>query len=367
MATLEDIVATSEPSDDRRDTQVALAGIRDAQGDAAGRDALLDAVLAEDPGHVAALKLRARVLIDGDQPEEAIQALRTALAQAPDDAEVLTLMAMAHEREGARELAGERLALAVEASGRAAAESIRYARFLMQDDRLGPAEAVVVDALRLAPDDPDLLLTLGQIHVARGDWTRAEQVVALLKQQDDPATRQMATALEAEVMHNQDRYDETITLLQSLAGERGGNAAALAEIVETYLQADDLAGARTISTGSSRPTRRTPPRHMQAGLMAVAGTPGDAEAAYRAIFADVPDYLPAYQALYGLLAAESRMDDAAAALEAGLAATGEAPDLLSSRRGCSRRRTTSRAPSRSTSGSTPRTAPRSSSPTTSRA
>ena len=334
VATLEDIVATSEPSDDRRDTQAALAGLRDAQGDAAGRDALLDAVLAEDPRHVAALKLRARVLIDGDKPEEAVQALRTALVQAPDDAEVLTLMAAAHEREGARDLAGERLALAVEASGHAAPESIRYARFLMQDDRLGPAEAVIVDALRLAPDDPDLQLTLGQIHVARGDWTRAEQVVALLKQQNDPATRQMATALEADVMHHQDRYDETITLLQSLAGERGGNAAAMAEVVETYLQAENVAGARDYLNGIvAADPKNLAARTMQAGLMAVAGTSGDAEAAYRAILAETPDYLPAHQALYGLLATQGRMDDAAAALEAGLAATGDAPDLLFAKAG----------------------------------
>ena len=80
--------------------------------------------------------------------------MRTALAEAPRDPEIMTIMAIAHEREGARELAGERLALAVEASGQAPAESLRYARFLMQDDRLGPAEGVVVDALRRAPERP---------------------------------------------------------------------------------------------------------------------------------------------------------------------------------------------------------------------
>ena len=329
VATLEDILATTEPSDTRRDTQVVLAGVRDTLGDAAGRDELLETVLAEDPGHVAALKLRARILIDGDRPEEAIQALRTALSQAPDDADVLTLMADAHAREGAQDLAGERLALAVEASGRAAPESIRYARFLIQDDRLGPAEGVIVDALRLAPDNRDLLLALGQIHVARGDWTRADQIAGLLKQQDDPEARQMATALEADVMHNQDRYDETIALLQTLAGERGGNTAALAEVVETYLQADNLAGARSYVDGIiAADPKNAPARTMQAGLMAVAGATGEAETAYRAILAEMPNYVPAYRALFGLLASEDRSDDAAAVLETGLAATGQAPDLL---------------------------------------
>ena len=37
--------------------------------------------------------------------------MRTALAQAPRDPEIMTIMALAHERQGSRELAGERLAL----------------------------------------------------------------------------------------------------------------------------------------------------------------------------------------------------------------------------------------------------------------
>ena len=246
IATLTALIDGAEPSDDRRDAQVALAAIRSSQGDAAGRDALLDAVLAEDEGHVAALKLRAAVLTDADQPDAAIRALRTALNQAPDDPEILTLMANAHEREGQRELAGERLALAAEVSGRGIDESVRYARFLMEDAKYGPAEGVIVDALRNAPENRDLLLTLGQIHIARSDWPRAEQVAGLLKgQEDDPTAQTMATALEADILRGQNRFDETIAMLRTLADADTGNAAGIAQVVQAYLQADNLAGART--------------------------------------------------------------------------------------------------------------------------
>ena len=54
------LIDGAEPSDERRDTQVELA--RHPRGHRAtrpARDALVDAVLAEDAGHVAALKLRA--------------------------------------------------------------------------------------------------------------------------------------------------------------------------------------------------------------------------------------------------------------------------------------------------------------------
>ena len=168
IASLRGLIDATEPSDDRRDAQVMLARMLGDTGDAAGRDALVDAILAENPRHVEALKLRARREIDADKPELAVQDMRTALEQAPRDAAILTLMAEAHEREGAHELAGDRLALAVEVSGKAPEESLRYARFLMQDNRLDTAESVIVDALKLDRQNRDLLFALGQFTSRAG-------------------------------------------------------------------------------------------------------------------------------------------------------------------------------------------------------
>ena len=287
-------------------------------------------MLAEDDSQVAALKLRASVLIDQDQPDAAIRALRTALNQAPDDAGILTLMASAHLREGQRELAGERLALAAEVSGRGVAESVRYARFLMEDAKYGPAEGVIVDALRAAPENRDLLLTLGQIHVGRRDWPRAEQVVELLKapgQSRDrrrwrPRSRPTSCAART-ASRTRSRCCSTLPA--------GGNldAARLAGVVQAYLQADNLEGARTYVDGLvEQDPGNLAARTMQAGLTAAAGAPADAEAAYQAIIATNPDFMPAHRGLFGLLASQGRTDEAAAALDAGIAATGGAPDLV---------------------------------------
>ena len=152
-------------------------------GQAAESAALVEKVLAEDRTHVGALKLRARAAIAADRPDAAIQDMRTALTAAPRDPEVMTIMAFAHERDGDRGLMGERLALAVEASNRAPTESLRYANFLMQEDRPGPAEGVVTDALRRDPENRELLDMLGRIHLARKDWARAGQVAGILRAQ----------------------------------------------------------------------------------------------------------------------------------------------------------------------------------------
>ena len=93
------------------------------------------AILEVDTANVAALKLRAAWLIAQDKPDMAISDLRTALNQSPRDAEILTLMAEAHTRAGSPELAGERLALAVDVSGSAPDTALRYVGFLLQDNR----------------------------------------------------------------------------------------------------------------------------------------------------------------------------------------------------------------------------------------
>ena len=331
IAGLRALVDAAAPSDARRDTEVALAGMLDATGDAAGRDALVAAVLAADPTHVAALKLRARAAIAADRPEQAVEDMRTALAQAPDDPEIMTLQAMAHARAGSRDLAGERLARAVEASGRAPAESLRYAAFLLQDGRDGPAEGVVADALRAAPGDPDLIAMLGDIQAGRGDWARVRQTADRLRAAGDatgdPAAATAADGLEVAALRGEGRDGEAVALLERLAA--AGDPDAMAEAVRGHLEAGGPAVAQAFLAGLlARDPASPTARLLQAELLAEAGDPAAAEAAFRALIAEGPARPEPHRALAGLLAGLGRPDEARAAVEAGLAATGGDPGLL---------------------------------------
>jgi tetratricopeptide (TPR) repeat protein len=320
IAELRALIDGAAPSDATRELQVGLAEMLAETGAAAESAALADAVLAADPAQVAALKLRARLAIDADRPEAAVQDMRAALAQAPRDPEAMTILALAHTRAGSRELAGEQLARAVEASGQPP-EALRYARFLLQDGRVGPAEAVVADALRRDPHNRDLLEALGDIQLARGDWARAAQVAKRLRGQADPAARALGERLEVASLKAQGRTAEMTALLEELAGT---DSAAMAELVRTQVAAGDLAGAQAYLDGVlARNSGSLPARLLQAGLAAAAGEPEAAAAAYRAVIADAPALAPAHRAYAAFLAAEGRPDAALAALDAGLAA---APD-----------------------------------------
>ena len=317
-----------------RDLQIALAQMLEATGERAESEALVDEVLAANPRHVEALKKRARWRIEADRTEEALLDLRAALTEAPRDAEVMTIMAMAHEREGATEQVGERLARAVEASNGGLAESLRYARFLLREDRLGQAESTVLDALRRAPNDPELLVTLGQIHLQRQDWTRARQVAGLLRERGDPASAEAAAGLEIAALQGEGRTEDMVSMLQGMAEEGEGNLRARIGLVQARIAAGDLAGAEAeVDALVAEDPEGVPGRLMHAGILVVKGETGPAEAIYREVIAERPELREPYQILFSLLAGLGRTDEAEAIIDAGIEATGRNADLVNAKAG----------------------------------
>ena len=343
IASLRGLIAGMAPGDATRDLEVALAEMLDATGQTAESAALIEGVIAADRTHVAALKLRARAAIAADRPDAAIQDMRTALTAAPRDPEVMTIMAFAHERAGDRGLMGERLALAVELSNRAPEESLRYASFLMQEDRPGPAEGVVVDALRRSPEDPALLDTLGRIHLARADWTRAGQVAALLRtlgtETGNPATTAMATSLDAARLRGEGKPAEAAALLEATGtgsgGGGNGNGQALADLVRARLAAGEPGEARrAVEAALADDPASVPARFLLAGLDVAEGREAEAEALYRTLAAEAPALPEPHLALFRLLAGRGDLAAADAALATGIAATGDGNgDLLFLRAG----------------------------------
>jgi tetratricopeptide (TPR) repeat protein len=167
IATFVNILAGAAPSGQTSRIRNTFARLLIAIGDQAAARAEVEVILTQDPSNVDALKLRAAWLIAEDRADQAILDLRTALGQQPRDAEVLTLMAQAHEREGNRALAGERLALAADITNGAPNEAVRYANFLLTDGRAAAARSVLTDARATNPYNVDVLTVLARILLGR--------------------------------------------------------------------------------------------------------------------------------------------------------------------------------------------------------
>ena len=328
IAAMETILKTATPGDQTRRIKTMLAKMLETTGNRVGARARIEEVLAEDATNVEALKMRAGWLIEEDRPGEAIVDLRAALGQAPRDATILTLMAAAHERDGSPELAGERLALAVEVSGSAPAESLRYAQFLVRQGRIQAADTVLTESRRVNPTHVGVLAMLADIALNAQDWPRAQEIAETLAQIGTPEADAATRALQAALLLGQNRTEDGLAFLEEQVGKGGDDLAAIQVILQARIRSGKPDEARTYLDGELAKRPDDPGlRLLSAGLHALMGEVSQAEALFRDLIAEDPTAeLPA-RLPYGLLRSDGRAEEAAAVLDAALAAQPAAATL----------------------------------------
>lgn len=327
IAALRALLDGADPSEETRRTQVMLAGMLAETGAAEESDTLVDTVLAEERDNPDALKLRAQRLIAAGDADRAIGDLRLALIKAQNDPDIMTIMAQAYEQTGRRELMRERLALAVELSENGAAESLRYASYLMQEDRLDAAADVLRNALGEAPDDPDLWHMLGQTAIARKDWAEAALIMDQLRASGGSRAITLATQLETESLAAQDKTGLLRALLSELR-QAGGSETEMAQEVTARITRGDTAAARGYVSGIlSRTPDDISAQLLLAGLYAADSQNAQAETLYRDAMTAAPADARSYEALVSLLRYQGRESDAASVAQAGLDAAGPSADL----------------------------------------
>ncbi|MEL6519329.1 MAG: tetratricopeptide repeat protein [Pseudomonadota bacterium] len=328
MAELEEILDGVESTDQVRKLRVLLARMLAETGNEVGARVVIEEVLEEDSQLVEALKVRATWLVAEDQGDQAIVDLRRALDQDPNDHSLMLLMAQAHARNGNRQLAGEVLASAVEASNNAPEAALVYTQFLLAENRYRPAETVLIDALRITPGHPELLRELGGVYIGLEDWPRTEQVIRTLKRANTERGNAIADQLTLAVLQAQDRQDEVLSFLDELASEEGGNLGAEIGVLDLHLQNGELdkAGEHLAGLLERRPEDRGL-RFLDAVLEGLQGNPDAAIAGYRELLAEDPGTERIWLELIRSLNAQGLADEAMAALRDGIAANPEAPNL----------------------------------------
>jgi len=324
------IIERAVPSDQLNDVKSTYAQLLLGEGNEVGARALVEEILADDPSHVASLLMRATWLVEDDRADEAILALRAAQDQSPDNPEIFMQLAEAHLRNGERNLAGEMLALAVETSNRAPRESIVYARFLAADQRLKPAESVLIDALRLAPGTIELLSELANIYIRLEDWGRAGDIERELREIGSPVALELANRLQLAALQGQGRSDEAVAFLEDL--ERGtetqGTLGAQLAIAQTLLRDGDAQGAVAHLQGllEQNPGNATI-RFFLGNALAANEEFDEAAQAFRALIDEGATGERVWIGLIRALNLAGRPEEAGAALQQALVAAPDAPDL----------------------------------------
>lgn len=331
VAALEEILARIEPVEAAGETdeaeasikvdevKVALAQMYLEMGNEVGARTRIEEVLAEFPTQASALKMQAAWNIEEDDTDAAIAALRTALDQEPEDSAAMGLMADAYIRAGSPQLARDFLALAVDASNNAPAESIRYARVLIDEERYLPAEDILLPALRLDPTNMGLLLAMGQLYMAMEDFARTDQVIDSLRRLETPEGTQAANQLEAARINGQAGTEEALAYLEGLAGQADADMASRLMLLRAQVGLGNVESART--TAEEMLAENPDDVRLQYVMAVTLTAVGDLDAAetqYRAILADDPARPQIWLDLSRLNVRRGDQAAAEAAIEEGL-------------------------------------------------
>lgn len=325
---LQDLLAGLEPGEETETVQIALSRMLELNGDPVGARAQIEDVLKANSYNVEALKTKAGWLIAEDQVGDAIGLLRSALERDSRDADILTMLAHAHQRDGNQDLVGEMLSLAVDASKSAPEESVRYARYLSDLSRFGPAETVLVDALRLAPDNLSILVQLGSVYLGSSDWARAEQVQATMVRIGTDSSIIAGNELKARLLQAQQRTSEAVTFLKGLVAEGFAGFEANVAIIQNHLDNGEPDKAREhVQNLLAENPEDAALRFLDATLDVAMDDPETAEHKYRSLLNDDAQQPAVWVALYRVLAANGKIQDAAELIDAGREALPDDPTL----------------------------------------
>lgn len=289
ISELEAIVQGAENTPDVLTAKAILARMQLTVGNEVGARARVAEILGSDESHPEALKMQANWQIDADETDAAIAGLRLALDREPEDAEAMTLMAQAYQRSGRPELSRDFLALAVEASGNAPAETLRYAQLLISEERYLPAEDILLTALRLDARNEDLLVLTGQLYLQMNDLGRVEQVVRTLLSIETPTATQAANALEAQRISRQSGTEDAIAFLEELAQGSDAPDGAQISVIRARLSTGDTEGAMSLLKTLQADQPDAPLLlALEASIEAGLGNLETAETIYRGMIADNP-------------------------------------------------------------------------------
>lgn len=329
VATVRGLLEGREPSAETRNLRIQLARMLiglDQQDEAR---TLVSEVLAEEPGHVNALKLQAGWDIEADRVEDAILALRAALDSDAEDVEALNLMADAYYRSGQPDLMRDFMARAVDASGHAPAESLRFAQSLLSEGRARPAEDALLPALQADSENVALLSMLGRTYLQMPDLPRAQGVIARLRGLEDPQALRAAEELELALISREDGEAAALDYLADRAGQSEGSVEAQVELLRSRIGTGDLDGAEMQlerlreSDGDNRLVRQADAQ--------LAAAQGDAELARRILddlIAEDPSDRETQLMRLRLVAQSEGEEAATAVIDEALAALPGDPDLL---------------------------------------
>lgn len=228
-------VIESAPEDQALAAKAALARNLATQGEAEEARRIVAEMLEADSRNIDALTLQAGFDAQDGKLDDAVTNLRTALGQQPDAVNVMLPLATIHERRGALELAEDRFAAAANAGNFTPVAARPYVDFLLRHGRTEQAERVLGQILERQTGHMPSLALMAQLRLARRDWQGAQEIADRIVEIDSDSTT--AKQISGAVLAGQEKFDESIEVLQEVIASAPNHSQPLVSLIQTYVRA----------------------------------------------------------------------------------------------------------------------------------
>lgn len=220
-----------EPEGLRARTSIATLRANEGKNDEAVK--LLDEVLAENAQDKDALMLKGRLQLRGKQFTEAITTFRSLLKDQPDSAEVMMLLASAHQGNGEPALASELLSRAVQAEPANVKAKLALAQSLAASGDYDNALLQTDAALKIEPENIAALRIKAETFARQGNLEALEEVLTLMEKTSPDSG--LGAFGKGRLYRSQKKYDEAIAAFLDALKREPGSILTLTELVNTYL------------------------------------------------------------------------------------------------------------------------------------
>ncbi|WP_420336505.1 tetratricopeptide repeat protein [Roseibium sp.] len=316
---LKSVLAEATETEQQSQARLLLAKMLFETGEIDLAETYTSEILDADSKNIEALGLRASIKISKNDNAGAADDILLALNEAPNDARLRTMLASAHERNGASVLAEEEYAKAFALDNQSAETGLPLVRFLLSHGRSAQAERVLETIRTTDPDNREVLRLMAQQKIAKQDFVGAQEIADSLRNTEDLNSSGLADRLTAAILNAQGKHEENLDFLkQSTSSTNNENAPLLSDLIRAYVQSgqQDLAIDRLNSALEEDPND-IQSRILLGSVHLSNGDPAKAEQAYKVAAAN-ENYVSGDASLAQFYIATQQMDKAEEAMRAGL-------------------------------------------------
>ena len=234
-ALLKGVISDNEKSSDSLNARNDLAKIRLAEQKIPEAKKYLNEIFEIEPNNSEALILNARIKLAESKITDGIADLRAALKLDSQSTEALNLLAKAHERNNAPDLALDNYARVVQLNENDMTALLGLSRLYLQKGNEIKAEQALKHAVSIEPLNSDAVNLLTRILVGKEDWDTSLKITQNLINSGNDELKAKALVLQAGVYRRQNLWEEATPRYEEALKLAPTAFEPLAGVLDSYL------------------------------------------------------------------------------------------------------------------------------------